>query len=239
MTLVKLIRFILNFFDNFQQKKIIDFLKKKLNQDLIIIDVGSHYGETAKLFCKNFKIKKIHCFEASPSNYKILFRNIKKAGLSDFCILNMLALGSSKKESFIKQTKESSSSTINDFNSDSKYFKRKLKILNINNSNKYYEKIPITMIVLDDYIIEKKFQYIDLLKIDTEGFELNVIKGLEKNYGIVKFIYFEHHYDDMIKKNYKFKDINQLLIKYGFKKIYKSKMYFRKSFEYIYENTII
>jgi len=239
MTLVKLIRFILNFFDNFQQKKIINFLKRKLHQDLIIIDVGSHYGETIKLFCKNFKIKKIHCFEASPNNFKILLKKIKKAGLSDFCTLNMLALGSLSKESFIKQTKESSSSTINDFNSDSKYFKRKLKILNIINSNKYYEKIPITMIVLDDYIIEKKFQYIDLLKIDTEGFELNVIKGLEKNYGIVKFIYFEHHYDDMIKKNYKFKDINQLLIKYGFKKIYKSKMYFRKSFEYIYENTII
>ena len=239
MTLVKLIRFILNFFDNFQQKKIIYFLKKKLNQDLIIIDVGSHYGETVKLFCKNFKIKKIHCFEASPNNFKILLKKIKKAGLSDFCILNMLALGTSKKESFIKQTKESSSSSINDFNSDSKYFKRKLKILNINNSNKYYEKIPIKIIVLDDYIAEKKIQFIDLLKIDTEGFEFNVIKGLEKNYKIVKFIYFEHHYDDMIKKNYKFKDINQILTKYGFKKIYKSKMYFRKSFEYIYENTII
>ena len=239
MFLVKLIRFILNFFDNFQQKKIINFLKRKLHQDLIIIDVGSHYGETIKLFCKNFKIKKIHCFEASPNNFKILLKKIKKAGLSDFCTLNMLALGSLSKESFIKQTKESSSSTINDFNSDSKYFKRKLKILNIINSNKYYEKIPIKIIVLDDYIAEKKIQFIDLLKIDTEGFEFNVIKGLEKNYKIVKFIYFEHHYDDMIKKNYKFKDINQLLIKYGFKKIYKSKMYFRKSFEYIYENTII
>ena len=239
MFLVKLIRFILNFFDNFQQKKIINFLKRKLHQDLIIIDVGSHYGETIKLFCKNFKIKKIHCFEASPNNFKILLKKIKKAGLSDFCTLNMLALGSLSKESFIKQTKESSSSTINDFNSDSKYFKRKLKILNINNSNKYYEKIPIKIIVLDDYIAEKKIQFIDLLKIDTEGFEFNVIKGLEKNYKIVKFIYFEHHYDDMIKKNYKFKDINQILTKYGFKKIYKSKMYFRKSFEYIYENTII
>ena len=239
MYFINLIRFTLNFFDNFQQKKIINFLKRKLHQDLIIIDVGSHYGETIKLFCKNFKIKKIHCFEASPNNFKILLKKIKKAGLSDFCTLNMLALGSLSKESFIKQTKESSSSTINDFNSDSKYFKRKLKILNIINSNKYYEKIPIKIIVLDDYIAEKKIQFIDLLKIDTEGFEFNVIKGLEKNYNIVKFIYFEHHYDDMIKKNYKFKDINQILTKYGFKKIYKSKMYFRKSFEYIYENTII
>ena len=239
MSLINFIRFTLNIFDKFQQKKIIKFFKKKLSKDLMIIDVGSHYGETAKLFCKNFKIKKIHCFEASPNNYKILLRNIKRTGLNDFCISNMLALGSSNMESIIKQTKESSSSTINDFNSDSKYFKKKLKILNINNSDKYYNKIPIKIIVLDDYIKEKQIQNIDLLKIDTEGFEFNVIKGLKNNYNIVKFIYFEHHYDDMIKKNYKFKDINQLLINYGFKKIYKSKMYFRKSFEYIYENTII
>ena len=64
-----------------------------------------------------------------------------------------------KERKFYKnKTKESSSSTINDFNSDSKNtLREKLKILNINNSNKYYEKIPITMIVLDDYIIEKNF----------------------------------------------------------------------------------
>ena len=112
MYFINLIRFTLNFFDNFQQKKIINFFKKKLNTDLIIIDVGSHYGETVKLFFKNFKVKKVHCFEASPNNYEILSKNIKRAGLNDFCLLNMLALGSSKMESHIKQTKESSSSTI-------------------------------------------------------------------------------------------------------------------------------
>ena len=200
MYFINLIRFTLNFFDNFQQKKIINFFKKKLNTDLIIIDVGSHYGETVKLFFKNFKVKKVHCFEASPNNYEILAKNIKRAGLNDFCSLNMLALGSSKMESYINQTKESSSSTINDFNTNSKYFKRKLKILNISNTHQYYKKIPIKIIILDEYIKEKKLQNIDLLKIDTEGFEFDVIQGLKKNYKIIKFIYFENHYDDMIKK---------------------------------------
>ena len=78
-----------------------------------------------------------------------------------------------------------------------------------------------------------------MLKIDTEGYELNVLKGLSKHNNKIKLIYFEHHYDDMIIKNYKFNDINKILLKFGFKKIYKSKMYFRKSFEYIYENSII
>ena len=46
---------------------------------------------------------------------------------------------------------------------------------------------------------------------------------------------FEHHYDNMIKKGYTFEDINKLLIKNNFNKIYKSRMPFRKTFEYIYK----
>ena len=49
-------------------------------------------------------------------------------------------------------------------------------------------------------IIKKfKIDKIDLLKIDTEGYELNVIKGFERNIDIVKVVIFEHHYDLMIK----------------------------------------
>ena len=40
----------------------------------------------------------------------------------------------------------------------------------------------------------------------------------------------------MIIKNYKFKDINNFLLKNHFKKIFKIRMKFRKSFEYIYKN---
>ena len=75
---------------------------------------------------------------------------------------------------------------------------------------------------------------IDFLKIDTEGFEFEILLGLQKNIKNINFILFEHHYDDMIKKKYKFKDINHLLILNNFKLIYKAKMPFRKSFEYIF-----
>ena len=75
-----------------------------------------------------------------------------------------------------------------------------------------------------------------MLKIDTEGYEFNVLKGLSKYKQKIKLIYFEHHYDDMIIKNYKFTDIHKLLRDFDFKMIKKSKMIFRKSFEYVYEN---
>jgi hypothetical protein len=40
----------------------------------------------------------------------------------------------------------------------------------------------------------------------------------------------------MIIKDYKFSDIHNFLKNKGFKMIKKSKMIFRKSFEYVYEN---
>ena len=111
-------------------------------------------------------------------------------------------------------------------------------MLKIKNEDLVINKIPIKIISLDEFIETKKIQNIDILKIDTEGYEFNVLKGIKKNYQIIKMIYFEHHYDDMILKNYKFSEINKLLNDYGFSMVKKNKMLFRKSFEYIFENKI-
>ncbi len=234
MTYIKLLRSILNFFDFFQQKKILSILRKKFKYPLTLIDVGAHHGETIQIFKKNFQIKKIYSFEASPINFKILQKNFLN-NLVNVEIYN-IGLGENISDSYINQTLESSSSTINPINDNSKYLDRKLKILKIKNKNLFIKKIPIKIITLDKFIDEKNINSIDILKIDTEGFEFNVLRGLKINHAKIKIIYFEHHYDDMIVKNYKFGQIKQLLNNYGFKLIKKNKMLFRKSFEYIFEN---
>ena len=231
----KLIIVVLNFLDYFQQKKIINLINKKILDAVIVFDVGAHYGETIKLFDKKLKLKKIYSFEASPKNYQILKNKISKYDLRKVEIFNY-GIGEKISESFINQTLESSSSTINKLNMESKYFEKKLKILNIKNKSSFQYQVPIKIISLDYFIEKYQIKYIDLLKIDTEGYELNVLKGLSKYNKKVKLVYFEHHYDDMIIKNYKFGDMHQLLKTYGFVMIKKSKMLFRKSFEYVYEN---
>ena len=145
-------------------------------------------------------------------------------------------MGEKISDGFINQTLESSSSTINDLNMKSKYLKRKLKILNVGKKDSFQSKVPIKILSLDYFIEKNNIKNIDLLKIDTEGYEFNVLKGLSKYNHLVKLVYFEHHYDDMIIKHYNFGDIHQLLRSYGFKMLKKSKMLFRKSFEYVYEN---
>tara|TARA_B100000035_G_scaffold203912_1_gene174375 strand:- start:588 stop:1304 length:717 start_codon:yes stop_codon:yes gene_type:complete len=231
----KIILTFLNFFDYFQQKKIIKLINSKFSKPIIVFDVGAHYGETIRLFSKKLKIGKIYSFEASPQNFQVLKRKITKNLLDKVEIYN-LGLGDKTSKSYINQAIESSSSTINEINQDSKYLKKKLQILNIKNKDVFYHKIPIHISTIDLFIEKHNIKNIDLLKIDTEGFEFNILKGATKYIQRINLIYFEHHYDDMIIKNYKFGDIHNLLKDKGFKMIEKSKMIFRKSFEYVYEN---
>ena len=86
----RLIVVILNFFDYFQQKKIIELIKKKFARPIVIFDVGAHHGETIRLFHKKLKMKKIYSFEPSPKNFEILDKNICKFDKNNFEIFFLL-----------------------------------------------------------------------------------------------------------------------------------------------------
>ena len=225
--------------DLIHKNKIINFLKKKLpNKSLKIIDVGAHHGETVKLFIKNFKIEKICCYEPSKNN----FLKLKKNTLSlkhkkiDIKIFN-LGIGESKKIVLFNQISESSSSTFSKINFNSQYYKKKNNILKFFFGKDYIkDSYSVELNTLKEQMTKNNLEIVDLLKIDTEGYEFEVIKGLKKKIRKVNFIYFEHHFDQMILKNYTLRDVHKYLENEGFKKILKLKMPFRKTFEYIYAN---
>jgi len=104
------------------------------------------------------------------------------------------------------------------------------------NKGSFFAETLSKLDTLDNFFMENKISSVDLIKIDTEGYEYFILKGFVQNFHKVKFIIFEHHYDNMLIKNYTFLNINDLLKKNNFVKIYKSKMPFRKTFEYIYVN---
>ena len=235
----KIILWGLSLFDYSYQKKWIKFLKKnKYNDFKILIDIGAHKGESIKLFSKNFITKKIISFEASPINFEFLKKKIdenKQEYNNTEIVLENIALGAENKIIEFNQFNESSSSTIKDINKESKYYKRKFRLINFLNNKKTFQKIKIKVLKLKDYIEKNNIKKIDFIKIDTEGYEFEILLGLENKIKLVDIIMFEHHYDNMIKKGYTFENINKLLIKNNFNKIYKSRMPFRKTFEYIYK----
>jgi len=124
----KLILLVLKFFDFFHQRKILKFLKSKKIIFDIFFDVGAHHGETIKIYTKNFDIKNMYCFEASSINFLNLKKKINRIKFKETnLILENYALGANKANTQMKQMIESSSSTINEINLDSKYFKKKKK----------------------------------------------------------------------------------------------------------------
>ena len=218
--------------DNLSQKRNFFFIKKIFGNELnTFFDVGFHEGETAKLANQFFSVKEIHAFEANPniskSFYERKFKNVvlvkKGVGRKD-C----------KKPFFINNF-----SPINSFfkvNNRSRHTRLKKRILNfLYSENINSTEREVEIITLKNYCSNKKILSIDVLKIDTEGSEYDVLIGLGKNIKNVKCILFEHHYDKSLIKNYKFSDINKILIKNNFILKLKLKMKFRKVFEYIYE----
>tara|TARA_B110000014_G_scaffold235342_1_gene199830 strand:+ start:787 stop:1521 length:735 start_codon:yes stop_codon:yes gene_type:complete len=234
---LKFFMFIINFIDQINKKKIILFFLEKLDKKKVnIVDIGAHKGETIDLFASKLNINKIYSFEPNEKLFQELKKN-KRYKLNQIEIYNF-AIGKFSEKKELNIFKDTSSSTINLIDENTKYFKRKKKLMAFFSGSENFikEKQIIEVQNLSEFIKNKNINNIDILKIDTEGYEYNVLSGLKENdFKNIRFIYFEHHYDLMIKKQYKFNDINKLLLSNNFKQKFKVKMKFRKTFEYIYE----
>ena len=239
-----LFNLILKIIDFFYQKKVINFFKANTNLELqVLIDVGAHKGETILNFLTNFKIKNIYSFEASNKTYKKLKSNVdnfrNRYQETNIEIFNT-GVGNYNEKKIFHELPDSNSSTFNFIDQNSSYFKRKNRILSLFLKKSFsIEKNIVSQIKLSEFIKKNKIVKIDVLKIDTEGYELEVLMGLENSIKVINFIYFEHHYDNMIKKNYEFSEIHDFLVTNGFFRVFKIKMPLRKSFDYIYNKKTV
>ena len=230
-----LAKFFLSICDLKNKKKISNyFLEENKGKIQTLIDVGAHHGESIRFFKKNFSIDKIYAFEPNIDNFKILKEKVKDVKNVKFF---NTAVGNKKGLINFTNHYDSESSTVVKINKKSNYFKKKNFYLNFFNEKK--NRIKNTQVKIDsleNLISIDEFNFIDLIKIDTEGYDFNVIKGLGNLISKVRFIYFEHHFHDMLLKDYKFNDVDTFLKSKNFKKVFKTKMFFRKTFEYIYKN---
>ena len=236
---LKILMSIIDIIDLQNKSKIVKFFKDKFdNKAINIFDIGAHKGETIDLFYKNLNVNKIYSFEPNNNLFKILIE--KKKYKKDKIKIFNLGFGNKTEVKELNIFKDTSSSTINFINENTNYFKRKKKFMSFffNNTNFLVNKQKVQIKNLSEFIFDHSIDKIDILKIDTEGYEYKILKGLRNDdFKKIKFLYFEHHYDLMINKGYKFSDIDKLLTTNKFNRKYKLRMKFRKSFEYIYENS--
>ena len=192
------------------------FYRKLLSKNPTIIDIGANKGQTIVFFKKIFPKIKIFAFEPSKT-YKFLkkkYQNDKNINLSNIAIDKKKG----KRKFYYHKFKSNDISELSGFykiNKDSRDHIR----LNSSEKNKILKNINFSYSVncmsLDD-IFKKKIN-IDLLKIDTQGNELNILKGSKKLLKNIKFIRLELMLYDYYEKSYSISEIELFLKKFNFK----------------------
>ena len=125
-----------------------------------IFDVGANIGESENYFSKHFNKSIIYCFEPTKQSFKNLTSNIKGSKTKCF----NLGFGENEKMMEIEVYKNPELSSFNSFNGPI-----------FENEEKHIEKIEIK--TLSNFCYSNHIEKIDILKIDTEGFDLEVLKG--------------------------------------------------------------
>jgi len=200
---------IFNLIDKYHQKRIITFLKKLTFN--CVIDVGAHKGAFISDILLLKKVNKIYAFEPQINIYNVIKK--KYSSNKNIEIFNLaLDREITKKDIYIN--KLSSTSTLSKFNSDS--FFLKVKNLITFSRNNYINKYQIQTNTIDNQFRNIKLEN-TLLKVDVEGFELDVLMGGEnKITNEIQYILIEHKYSKQYK-NSKKEEVHEFLLKKNFK----------------------
>ena len=174
-----------------------------------IIDIGAHKGEFLENMLKIEKVNSFYAFEPQKNIFKGLnekFSNNQKVALFNYAMDKEISY---KK---IKINKLSMTSSLAEINDKSLYFKLKNFLIGAkSNFEDEYEVQTNTV----DKIFEGTCLQKTLLKIDVEGFEMNVIQGSKKKLKEIPFILLENQFGNHFKNN-NFKDISKLLSEQNF-----------------------
>jgi FkbM family methyltransferase len=160
----------------FISKVLKDYLK---GRNPVLLDVGANIGKYAIALSREFPGAKIFSFEPNKNTFEILKQNVREKAE---CI--NAGLGSEVKTGKIYTYADSITSSHASIYSDVfKVFHEAEKIVDFD----------FEMVTVDNFCAQRGLKEIDLLKIDTEGNELEVLKGCGKmlSEDSIKIIQFE------------------------------------------------
>ena len=173
-------------FSNSYEKAAIMLLKKlKLNRELCIVDIGSYIGKFSENINKNINIKiKKNFFLIDPNPY------IKDKIILDFKYKFFnLAINSSrsKKILYFNEAFPAAGTSLKKYIFSDNMYNWSRKIFFIRKKD-LFKKIKVKTQYLDDFVFKNKIKKIDILKLDTEGNELNIFRSGKKSLKNIKLI---------------------------------------------------
>jgi FkbM family methyltransferase len=175
-----------------------DMRKVLRNSHPLIFDVGANIGQSVRWFRSAYPTSEIHSFEPSPSTFEIL----KSTTSGPHTHLWNYAIGASPGQ---LELQENESSDMSSF-------------LPVGESGwgEVIRRTSVTMQTIDQFCSDHQIGHIDILKSDTQGYDLEVFAGAERMFA-------------QKKVSLVFSEIN-------FLEIYRGQASFGKIYDFLYRN---
>ena len=210
------------------QERIVKFIDNKNVK--IVVDIGAHKGEFLKHIKKIKSIRKVYSLEPQKKVYGELLKEIDN---KKFFAYN-IAISNRNGKQKMQINDFSMTSTLSKVNENSIYYK--IKNLIIGNKKKNFEYIKTEK--LDLFTKKRKLNKIDLLKVDTEGHELNVVKSGLKTLKKTRYLLIEFRQNNLYL-NYSSQALHKIVLKNNFKLIKKFKFPLFSMEDRLYKNISI
>ena len=197
-------------------KLLAQIIKKKKHNKLSIIDIGCYVGYFSKVL--NHELKSLKCkkfFYLVDPNVNIIKKIILLKFKFKFYNIAIHNNNSNDKTFYLNNFFQSSGSALNKITVNDTLWNFSRKIFSLNFFKKNYSKLKVECQTLDKFVKNNNIDKVDLLKFDTEGNELNILKGAKKVLKNTSIVYFEILAKKIYFKN-KFDKINDILLKNNF-----------------------
>ncbi len=153
-------------------------------KDPLVLDVGANVGQSVGRFRKVFPTATIHSFEPSQETFRQLSQNV---GNDKRVFAWNYAVGASPgKKTFLENTNSDMSSFLSPSSTSWGEVKR---------------ESVVEVTTIDHFLEANRIAHVDILKSDTQGYELEVFKGGEQamRENRIGLLYFEFIFSDMYK----------------------------------------
>lgn len=193
----------------------------RTRQNDIVLDVGANVGGYSKLILASNPHASVYAFEPHPRTYKALSDNLYGLKVETYNV----AAGECDGALTLYDYEENDGSEHASLYKDTIEYLRHAKAV----------AHEVKVINLDNFLQEKNIERVSLLKIDTEGHELAVLKGA-KHYiscGKIRAIHFEFNDSNVSSRTY-FRDFWDFLPNYTLYRLLPNGMVKIKSYEPIF-----
>lgn len=158
---------------DYYEKETLYYLKSKFTSFENVLDIGSNIGNHMLFYCSELGSRRVICFEPNEYNHATLSKNVLLNNLQNIVTIQNVALGEAAGKGIQKD------------------FSNMNTGMNRIEVSDHAKDATIEVKRLDDY----GYRGIDFIKIDVEGFELQVLKGagetLRKSKAVVMIEVFE------------------------------------------------